>query len=41
MGLAFADELLANKPSAKIVMVDNRSRCGGHWNSAYDFVGLH
>jgi cation diffusion facilitator CzcD-associated flavoprotein CzcO len=41
MGLAFTDELTANQPNAKVVLVDNRSRVGGHWNSAYDFVGLH
>ena len=41
MGLAFTDELIANQPNARVVLVDNRSRVGGHWNSAYDFVGLH
>jgi len=24
-----------------VVLVDNRPKVGGHWNSAYDFVGLH
>lgn len=41
MGMVFADELHTNKPNAKIVIVDNREAPGGHWNSVYDFVGLH
>jgi cation diffusion facilitator CzcD-associated flavoprotein CzcO len=41
MGLAFVDELMINKPDAKVIMVENRDRPGGHWNSAYKYVKLH
>jgi cation diffusion facilitator CzcD-associated flavoprotein CzcO len=41
MGLAFVDELLINKPEAKIVIIESRDRPGGHWNSAYKYVKLH
>jgi cation diffusion facilitator CzcD-associated flavoprotein CzcO len=41
VGMAFTDELMTQRPDAKVVLVDNRPAVGGHWNSAYDFVGLH
>jgi hypothetical protein len=41
MGLAFADEILSQKPTAKLVLVDQHARPGGHWNDAYPFVSLH
>jgi hypothetical protein len=41
MGLAFADTLLTDSPSADIVIVDRLHRPGGHWNHAYPFVRLH
>ena len=41
MGLAFADELLSQKPDARLVLVDEHARPGGHWNDAYPFVSLH
>ena len=41
VGMAFTDELMTQKPNSKVVLVDNRPAPGGHWNSAYDFVGLH
>ncbi len=41
MGVAFADEVLAQDKSAQIIMVDRRSRAGGHWNDAYSYVKLH
>ncbi|MCP5433239.1 MAG: NAD(P)-binding protein [Alphaproteobacteria bacterium] len=39
-GLAFADSLLAES-GARIAIVDERARPGGHWNDAYRFVRLH
>jgi cation diffusion facilitator CzcD-associated flavoprotein CzcO len=41
MGMAFVDELLINKPGSKVVMIENRDKPGGHWNSAYKYVKLH
>ena len=41
MGMAFADVILAEDPSARLVMVDRRPNPGGHWNDAYPFVRLH
>lgn len=38
--LAFVDALLA-EADVEVVMVDRRSRPGGHWNDAYSFVRLH
>jgi hypothetical protein len=38
--LAFTDALLG-EADADVVMVDRRSRPGGHWNDAYPFVRLH
>lgn len=41
MSLAFADVILAEDPTAHLVMVDRRDSPGGHWNDAYPFVRLH
>ena len=40
-GMAFSDEILTQDPSARIVLVDQHARPGGHWNDAYSFVSLH
>jgi len=40
MGLAFADVIL-NRTSASLAIVDRLDRPGGHWNHAYPFVRLH
>jgi hypothetical protein len=40
VGMAFADTLVA-ETSARLIIVDRRSRPGGHWNDAYPFVRLH
>jgi hypothetical protein len=40
MGLAFADVIL-DRTSASLVIVDRLDRPGGHWNHAYPFVRLH
>lgn len=40
-GLAFADTLLSENPSATIAIVDERETPGGHWVDAYDFVHTH
>jgi hypothetical protein len=39
-GLAFTDELVA-RTDADVILVDRRTRPGGHWNDAYPFVRLH
>ncbi len=41
MGLAFADVILSEHPTARMVVVDRRDSPGGHWNDAYPFVRLH
>jgi len=41
MAMAFADVILSESPSARIVMVDRHASPGGHWNDAYSFVRLH
>jgi hypothetical protein len=41
MGMAFADELVSQSRDVKIIVVDRRSKPGGHWNNAYSFVTLH
>lgn len=41
MGMAFADVILSEHPSARVAIVDRRASPGGHWNDAYPFVGLH
>jgi cation diffusion facilitator CzcD-associated flavoprotein CzcO len=40
-GLAFADTLLTEAPSATITIVDERAAPGGHWVDAYEFVRTH
>ena len=32
MGLAFADVILSEHPTSRIVVVDRRDSPGGHWN---------
>src|SRR5689334_13078322 len=39
-GLAFADTLV-EQSDAEIVIVDRRTRPGGHWTDVYPFVRLH
>jgi hypothetical protein len=39
-GIAFVDALV-NRADVDVVMVDRRSRPGGHWLDAYPFVRLH
>jgi hypothetical protein len=39
-GMAFVDTLL-DVSDATVVMIDSRTRPGGHWNDAYPFVRLH
>ncbi len=41
MGMAFADVVLKEQPTATIAMVDRHAHAGGHWNDAYPFVFLH
>lgn len=41
VGLAFADTLLVEDPSAHLTIVDRHGKPGGHWNDAYSFVALH
>ena len=41
MAMGFADVILDEDPSARIVMVDRHANPGGHWNDAYPFVRLH
>jgi hypothetical protein len=41
MSLAFADVILSEHPTARLVVVDRRDSPGGHWNDAYPFVKLH
>ncbi len=41
MGLAFADEMLKQRPGTMLALVDERAKPGGHWNDAYRFVSLH
>jgi hypothetical protein len=40
MGMAFVDSLIAHS-DARITIVDDRTRPGGHWVDAYPFVRLH
>ena len=40
-GMAFVDQLIHNSKTACVILVDRRSKPGGHWNDAYDFVTLH
>ncbi|MCU0257548.1 MAG: hypothetical protein MUF56_00800 [Solirubrobacteraceae bacterium] len=41
MSMGFADVILSEDPTARIVMVDRHANPGGHWNDAYPFVRLH
>jgi hypothetical protein len=41
MGMAFVDELLLRDRKARVILLDRRSKPGGHWNDAYSFVRLH
>jgi len=40
-GMAFADALLSQSPTATMIIVDERAKPGGHWVDAYDFVRTH
>lgn len=40
-GIAFVDELIHGNPNVKVILVDKRSKPGGHWVDAYPFVRLH
>jgi hypothetical protein len=40
MGMAFVDVLIT-ETDANVVLIDRRSRTGGHWTDAYPFVRLH
>ena len=40
MGMAFVD-VLVTETDANVVLIDRRSRPGGHWTDAYPFVRLH
>lgn len=41
MGMAFADVILTEDATARIIFVDRRPAPGGHWNDSYPFVRLH
>jgi hypothetical protein len=41
MSMAFADVILSEHPTARLVIVDRRDSPGGHWNDSYPFVRLH
>lgn len=41
MSMGFADVILAEDPTAQIVMVDRHANPGGHWNDVYPYVRLH
>lgn len=41
MSMGYVDVILAEDPTAQIVMVDRHANPGGHWNDAYPFVRLH
>jgi hypothetical protein len=41
MGMAFADEILTQRPNDRLILVDQHAKAGGHWNDAYSFVSLH
>ena len=41
MGMAFADVIIDEDPTARIVIVDRHANPGGHWNDVYPFVRLH
>ena len=39
--MAFVDELIHASRNTKAIIVDKRSKPGGHWVDAYPFVRLH
>ena len=39
--ISFVDTLLDTNPQTTVLMIDRRSRIGGHWVDAYPFVRLH
>lgn len=41
MSMGFADVILAEDPTAQLVIVDRHANPGGHWNDAYPYVRLH
>ena len=41
LSLAFVDELIHKSRNITAIVVEKRSKPGGHWNDAYDFVRLH
>lgn len=41
MSMAFADVIVDEDPTARIVIVDRHANPGGHWNDVYPFVRLH
>jgi hypothetical protein len=41
MSMAFADVILTEHRSARLVIVDRHADPGGHWNDSYPFVRLH
>jgi hypothetical protein len=41
IGMAFADELVTQSNTVRVVLVDRRTKPGGHWHDAYPFVRLH
>ena len=41
LGMAFADELVSQSKSVRIILVDRRATPGGHWNNAYRFVKVN
>ena len=40
-GMAFVDELLRQNKRARVILIDRRSKPGGHWVDVYPFVTLH
>ena len=40
-GMAFVDELIHGNRNMKVILIDKRSKPGGHWVDAYPFVRLH
>ena len=41
MGMAFVDEVMTQDSSARVILVDEHAKPGGHWNDSYSFVSLH
>ena len=39
--LAFVDTILDEMPDKKVILIDKKSRPGGHWVDDYDYVKLH